>query len=135
MAADQHRRALAEEIERVLRKHVRAKHRYDPMLAQITGRGCTTLQVTGISEAAAEIAALSGREVEVMREAAAKAVLGTSYGPPSHWPASYPRGWRHPPLWSAGRTPTPEEACWHDNGVNDAYFAIRALTQEGRSDG
>ena len=125
MAADQHRRALAEEIEAILRDELDWPKDRDPdgAVADVLAR------------AASRIAALSGREVEAMREAAAKAVLGTSYGPPSHWPGSYPRGWRHPPLWSAARTPTPEEACWHDNGVNDAYFALRALTQEGRSDG
>jgi hypothetical protein len=66
-------------------------------------------------------------------EATLMTVLATSYGPPSMWPRDYPKGWRHPPAWPANQRPTPEEACWHDNGVRDVWFALRAALATGSS--
>ena len=50
---------------------------------------------------------------------AAVAVLRASYGAPSTWGAANPPGWHLPDACS------PRDASMHDNGVNDAFSAVR----------
>ncbi|MCW5695759.1 MAG: DUF551 domain-containing protein [Bauldia sp.] len=54
-------------------------------------------------------------------EEARRAVLAAAFGSPSMWGGDRPTGWH------MARPPTPKEAAHHDNGVHDAYRAIRVL--------
>lgn len=50
-----------------------------------------------------------------------QAIVNARFGPPSSWGGDRPKGWH------LDRPCTPEEACMHDNGCNDAFAAVAKL--------
>lgn len=62
---------------------------------------------------------------EIERRKIFSAIASRRYGPPSTWPVKgRPHGWH------LERPCTPEEACMHDNGINDALMALNEISRD-----